>query len=48
MTDNNTNDDKTCKKCNHICHCSGECCEDCTNCECNSSQAQDLTYENNG
>ena len=43
-----TDENMTCKKCNHICHCSRECCDDCTNCECNSSQAQDLTYEHNG
>ncbi len=39
-----------CKKCNHTCHCglSAGCQCDCVSCDCEKSQAQDLSYENNG
>ena len=41
-------DDKTCKKCGHLCHCmeaDHEKC-DCSNCDCNGEQAEQATYEN--
>ena len=40
-------DDKTCKKCGHLCHCveaDHEKC-DCSNCDCNGEQAEQATYE---
>ena len=40
-------DNKTCKKCGHLCHCieaDHEGCK-CTGCDCEQSKAQDLTYE---
>ena len=39
--------DKTCKKCGHLCHCveaDHEKC-DCTNCDCENGRANDKTYE---
>ena len=39
--------DKTCKKCGHLCHCveaDHEKC-DCSNCDCNGEQAEQATYE---
>ena len=40
-------DNRTCKKCGHLCHCieaDHEGCK-CTGCECEQSKAQDKTYE---
>ena len=40
-------DEKTCKKCGHLCHCmeaDHEKC-DCSNCDCNGEQAEQATYE---
>ena len=43
-----------CKNCNHNCHCSGELHADeygtcvCNNCNCEKSDAEDRSYENNG
>ena len=40
-------DNKTCKKCGHLCHCveaDHETC-DCANCDCNGEQAEQATYE---
>mgnify|MGYP001208293498 CR=1 FL=1 len=40
-------DNKTCKKCGHLCHCieaDHDGCK-CTGCDCEQSKAQDLTYE---
>ena len=40
-------DEKTCKKCGHLCHCmeaDHEKC-DCNNCDCNGEQAEQATYE---
>ena len=44
--------ERFCKKCNHLCHCveaDHEGCE-CKGCECkdDKSEAEDLSYENNG
>jgi len=39
--------DKTCKKCNHLCHCieaDHEGCK-CTGCDCDSGRAEQTTYE---
>ena len=43
-------DNRTCKKCKHLCHCieaDHDGCK-CTSCDCEHGKAQDLTYENNG
>jgi len=40
-------DDKTCKKCGHLCHCveaDHETC-DCSSCDCSGEQAEQDTYE---
>ena len=40
-------DNRTCKKCGHLCHCieaDHDGCK-CGNCECEQSKAQDKTYE---
>ena len=40
-------DDKTCKKCGHLCHCveaDHEGC-DCVGCDCNGEEAEQATYE---
>ena len=40
-------DDKTCKKCGHLCHCieaDHEKCN-CANCDCNGEEAEQATYE---
>ena len=40
-------ENKTCKKCGHLCHCveaDHEKC-DCANCDCNGDQAEQATYE---
>ena len=40
-------DDKTCKKCGHLCHCveaDHEKC-DCAGCDCNGEEAEQATYE---
>ena len=42
--------DRTCKKCNHLCHCieaDHEGCK-CTGCDCDGSKAEDSTYEGGG
>ena len=42
--------DRTCKKCNHLCHCieaDHEGCK-CTGCDCNGGKAEDSTYEGGG
>ena len=39
--------DRTCKKCNHLCHCieaDHEGCK-CTGCDCDSGRAEQATYE---
>ena len=41
--------DKTCKKCGHLCHCveaDHDGCK-CDNCDCNGEQAEQATYEHN-
>jgi hypothetical protein len=41
--------DKTCKKCGHLCHCveaDHEGCK-CANCDCNREEAEQATYEHN-
>ena len=43
-------DDKTCKKCGHLCHCieaDHDGCK-CTGCDCGRGKAQDQTYESGG
>ena len=43
-------DNKTCKKCGHLCHCveaDHEKC-DCDNCDCENGRATDKTYETSG
>ena len=35
-----------CKECNHVCHCSRDCC-DCKKCNC-QSKAEDKSFENEG
>jgi len=42
--------DRTCKKCKHLCHCmeaDHEGCK-CTGCDCDSSRAEQATYEGGG
>jgi len=42
--------DRTCKKCNHLCHCieaDHEGCK-CTGCDCDSGRAEQATYEGGG
>jgi len=43
-------DDKTCKKCGHLCHCieaDHEGCK-CTGCDCKQGRAEQSTYESGG
>jgi len=41
--------ERFCKKCNKMCHCTQAGSEnECTNCECNNSRAEDQSFENNG
>ena len=42
--------DRTCKKCNHLCHCieaDHEGCK-CTGCDCSAGKAEDSTYVGGG
>jgi len=42
--------ERTCKKCGHLCHCieaDHEGCK-CTGCDCTSSRAEQFTYEGGG
>ena len=42
--------DRTCKKCNHLCHCIEADHEGskCTGCDCDSGRAEQATYEGGG